>query len=110
MSKITQLLSLLLLKLGKFDCLEHSLNTNLEWLDFHGLDTLMVKNKVIVQGWAVLSKNHSSFEKSLSTVTGLNEFWSNLSTISAIDNNSLIADVIAEDAINTSIELESVFI
>ena len=70
----------------------------------------MVKNVVIVQTWPVLSKNHSSFEKSLTTVTGLNEFWSNLSAISAIDNNSLVADVIAEHAVDTSIELEAVLV
>ena len=70
----------------------------------------MVKNVVIVQWRSVLSKNHPSFEKSLTTVTGLNELWSNLSAISAIDNNSLVADVIAEYAIDTSVELEAIVI
>ena len=70
----------------------------------------MIKNVVIVQWRSVLSKNHSSFEKYLTTVTGLNELWSNLSAISAIDNNSLVADVIAEHAIDTSIELEAVLV
>ena len=78
------------LKLGKLDSLEDSLNTFLKSLYLKGLDSLMIKNVVIMKSGPVLSNNNASFEQSLTTAAGLDKLVSDLSSISAIDNDSLV--------------------
>ena len=98
------------LKLGKLDGLEDSLNTFLESLNLKCLDSLMIKNVVIMKSGPVLSNNHASFEQSLTTIAGLDKLVSDLSSISAIDNDSLVWDVIGEDGVGSAVEHESVII
>ena len=70
----------------------------------------MIKNVVIMKSGSVLSNNHPSFEQSLTTVAGLDKFVGDLSFISAIDNDSLVRDVIGEDGVGSAVEHESVII
>lgn len=70
----------------------------------------MVKNEMIVQSWTILSKYHSSLEQSLATISWFDELRCDLATLSTVDNDSLVADIVRENGVDTSVEHEAVII
>ena len=102
--------SLLLLKFCEFDSFEHSLDTDFECLNFHGLDSLMFIDEVVVESGTIFSYNDASFKEFLTTIARFDEFRCDLASISTINNDSLIGDVIGKHGVRTSVEHEAILI
>jgi hypothetical protein len=85
----------LLLELREFNSLEDLLDTQLKEFNLPGLDALVVKHKVIVKSMVTfLTLNDSAFEEALRSGAWPNQLRSDLATVSAIDDNSLIAEIV----------------
>jgi hypothetical protein len=101
----------LLFKLSEFNSLDDLLNPQLEELDLPCLDSLVVEHKVVVDGiLTLLTLDDTTFEKAFGTGTRPNQFRSDLATVSAVDDNSLVAVIIGEYLIRATIEHHAILI
>ncbi len=100
-----------LLELCELDGLEDLLDTLLEELDLHGLDALVIEYEVIVNGSIALNAiEDASLEEAFTAWTRLDELAGDLATVSTVDDHTLVAHVIGENSVDTTIEHEAVII
>ena len=98
-------------KLCELDRLKDALHTLLKELHLPCLDPLVVKHQMIVDGGSFsLGIDRASFENALTIASRFEELACDWPSICAIDCDSLVADIIAKNWLNSAIEHEFVFV
>jgi hypothetical protein len=100
-----------LFELGKFDGFKDLFDTFLKEFNLQGFDALVIVDEVIVDGAVTLNAiEDTSFEEAFTAWALLDELAGDLSTVSTVNNHTLVADVSGEDSVDPAVEHETVII